>query len=79
MSLSLPTVDEVVDLVYTEYYSMFTDTTGEEAVRAFVTDALNDAFRYSDWAEGLDIQFMLKAADRYAQALKDAGAWSVKA
>lgn len=76
MSLALPTVDEAVDLIYTEYYSMLTNATGEEAVRAFVTDALNGAFRYAEWAEGLDIHFMLKVADGYAQALKDAGAWA---
>ena len=77
MSLTLPTVDEVVDLVYTEYYSIMTSCTGEQAVRNFVMDVITDEFRHADWAVGLDTQFMMKVADRYAQALKDAGAWDV--
>lgn len=75
MSYAMLTVDEVVDLIYTEYHSQFTQTTGQQSVRNFVTDALNDEFRHADWSKDLDIAFMLAVAVRYAEMLKADGRW----
>ena len=76
--LSMPrilTIEDFIDLLYCEYYSQMTHCTGRQAVLNFMRDVADDAFRYDENFQGVDVLDYLKIATALAEGYKRDGVW----